>query len=401
MPTRLFYSKIRLFLVSSTDFTLYVSRRPHNPYLVRILFSTSIEIDRSEIKLSWSRKKEIIMAVIDKFRIGTRGSPLALTQTSQVIEKLKTLHPVLQERGATETIVIKTTGDREQGRLLAEIGGKGLFTKELDEALLRGDIDLAIHSMKDMPTYMPGGIVLHAITERLDPRDAFISLKAKNIITLPKGATVGTASLRRKSQILNLRPDLRIVPFRGNVDTRLQKLAAGEVDATLLAYAGLKRMGREDAITSLIEPEEMLPAVGQGALAATCREDDRRANSLIAGLSHPPTTAAVLAERTMLAILDGSCHTPIAGWAQLDGVGAITLCGIIARPDGTEKAEVTLSGPTGNAEQLGTRVAEQLILEAGPSILDSIKGDRPGIIRPHTEMEQSQNILGHTVGDDK
>jgi hydroxymethylbilane synthase len=339
------------------------------------------------------------MAIIDKFRIGTRGSALALAQTGQVIDKLKAKHSALQEPGATSLVVIKTTGDREQSRLLAEIGGKGLFTKELDEAMLRGDIDLAIHSMKDMPTYLPEGIVLHAITERVDARDAFISSKAKNIAELPEGATVGTASLRRKSQLLNLRPDLRVVPFRGNVDTRLQKLADGEVDATLLAYAGLKRMGKEDAVTSLIDIDQMLPAVGQGVLAATCREDDRRANTLIAALAHPPTTAAVLAERAMLAVLDGSCQTPIAGWAQLDGAGNLTLRGIIARPDGAEKAEVSLSGPSSEAEQIGTRVAERLILEAGPSILDAIKQDGPSIIRPHTEMERSKNTLGDVIED--
>ncbi len=339
------------------------------------------------------------MVKTDRLRIGTRGSPLALTQTGQIIDKLKAHHSVLKERGATELVIIKTTGDREQSRLLAEIGGKGLFTKELDEAMLRGDIDIAIHSMKDMPTYMPDGIVLHAITERVDPRDAFISPKAKDILGLPEGAIVGTASLRRKSQLLNLRPDLRVVPFRGNVDTRLDKLAAGEVDATLLAYAGLKRLGKEDVITSLVEPDQLLPAVGQGVLAATCREDDLRANAIIAALAHPPTTAAVLAERAMLAILDGSCQTPIAGWAQVNGTGVLTLKGIIARPDGAEKAEVSLSGPASEAEKLGEQVAKRLILEAGPSILDAIKEARPSIIRPHTEMEQSEKVLGDVVKD--
>ncbi len=336
---------------------------------------------------------------MDKLRIGTRGSPLALTQTGQIIEKLKEHHPILREKGATELVIIKTTGDREQSRLLAEIGGKGLFTKELDEAMLRGDIDIAIHSMKDMPTFMPEGIVLHAITEREDPRDAFISLKAKNIDDLPEGATVGSASLRRKSQLLNLRPDLRVVPFRGNVDTRLDKLAAGEVDATLLAYAGLKRLGKVETVTSLIELEQMLPAVGQGVLAATCREEDLRANTLIAALSHPPTTAAVLAERAMLAVLDGSCHTPIAGWAHLDGLGKLTLRGLIARPDGAEKAVVSLTGLASEAELIGTQVAERLLLEAGPSILNAIKQNRPAIIRPDPEMIQPQTILGDVVQD--
>jgi hydroxymethylbilane synthase len=227
--------------------------------------------------------------------------------------------------------------------------------------------------MKDMPTFMPEGIVLHAITERLDPRDAFISTKAKTITNLPEGAVVGTASLRRKSQILNMRPDLQVVPFRGNVDTRLSNLEAGEVDATLLAFAGLSRLGKQDVVTSVIETEQLLPAVGQGVLAATCREVDLRANAMIASLTHPPTTAAVLAERAMLAVLDGSCQTPIAGLAYLDGTGKLGLRGIIARPDGAEKAEVELSGSASEAEMLGSQVAERLLLEAGPSILDAIK----------------------------
>lgn len=339
------------------------------------------------------------MITIDKLRIGTRGSPLALTQTGQVIDKLKKLHPVLQKQGATELVVIKTTGDREQSRLLAEIGGKGLFTKELDEAMLAGDIDIAIHSMKDMPTFMPDGIVLHAITERVDPRDAFISPKAKTIEELPQGATIGTASLRRKSQLLYLRPDLKVVPFRGNVDTRLEKLARGEVDATLLAYAGLMRLSKEIAVTSLIETDQLLPAVGQGILAATCRVDDKRANAMIAALAHPPTAAAVLAERAMLAVLDGSCQTPIAGLAQIDGTGKLTLRGLIARPDGAEKAEVTLTGLASEAEQLGVQVAERLVLEAGPGILEAIKQSGPNIIRPHPEMEKSQDVLRDGVKD--
>ena len=326
------------------------------------------------------------MVVTDKLRIGTRGSPLALKQTGQVLELLKSQHIALQGIGAMETVVIKTTGDREQSRLLSEIGGKGLFTKELDEAMLRGEIDIAVHSMKDMPTFMPEGIMLHAITERLDPRDVFISQKAKNISELPEGAIVGTASLRRKAQLLNLRPDLQIVPFRGNIDTRLGKIAAGEVDATLLAYAGLMRMEKEDVIRSIINPNEMLPAVGQGILAATCREDDLRANTFIAALVHLETTIAVLAERAMLALLDGNCHTPIAGHAQFISSEELTLRGLILRPDGVEKAEVILTGNVGEAEKLGTRVAERLILEAGPSILDAIKQDQSIYIKPNIDV---------------
>jgi hydroxymethylbilane synthase len=328
------------------------------------------------------------MAMIDKLRIGTRGSPLALIQTGQVIKILKTHHPVLNKRGAIETVVIKTTGDNEQSQLLAEIGGKGLFTKEIDEAMLRGDIDIAIHSMKDMPTIMPSGIVLHAITERLDPRDAFISQKAKNIAELPIGATVGTASLRRKSQLLNIRPDLRIITFRGNVDTRLKKLALSEADATILAYAGLKRLGKENIITDLVDTEHLLPAVGQGTLAATCREDDKRAGMLITVLAHLPTITAALAERTMLKALDGSCQTPIAGFAYLENNKTVTLSGMVAQTDGIEKTEVCLNAPMSEAAQLGMRVAEKLILDTPPSTLEAIKQAQPAVILPHKDTEQ-------------
>ena len=331
------------------------------------------------------------MSKIDKLKIGTRGSPLALKQTSEIIEIMKSQHTQLQQTGALETVVIKTTGDKEQSRLLAEIGGKGLFTKELDEAMLRGEIDIAVHSMKDMPTFMPEGIVLHAITKRLDSRDAFISRKAANIMELPKGAKVGTASMRRNAQLLNLRPDLQIVAIRGNVETRLRKVADGEVDAIILAFAGLKRLGKEDAIMSLIEFDDMLPAVGQGILAATCREDDLRANTFITSLSHMATTIAVLAERAMLAVLDGSCHTPIAGYAEVDTDEILTLRGLILHPDGTEKAEVLLSGNADGAEKLGAQVANRLILEAGPSILDAIKHYRPVLIEPSIDTELGEN----------
>jgi hydroxymethylbilane synthase len=336
------------------------------------------------------------MAIIDTLRIGTRGSPLALRQTSQVIEILKTHHPTLSQPGAVETVVIKTTGDREQSQLLSEIGGKGLFTKEIDEAMLRDDIDLAIHSMKDMPTIMPEGIVLHSINERLDPRDAFISTKANKIMELPQGATVGTASLRRKAQLLNLRPDLRIVGFRGNIDTRLEKLSLGEADATLLAYAGLKRLGKESIITELVNTEHLLPAVGQGVLAATCKEGDRRTNMLITKLTHLPTAAAVLAERAMLKALDGSCQTPIAGLACLKDENTLTLRGNIVQPDGTQKTAVLLNGPINEAEQLGVRVAEKLILNADPAILESIKHIHSVVILPHEDDNKSPHCINNT-----
>ena len=260
--------------------------------------------------------------------------------------------------------------------------------------MLRDEIDIAIHSMKDMPTYMPEGILLHAIMKRVDPRDAFISNRAATFKDLPKGATLGTASLRRKAQILNKRPDLKVIPFRGNVDTRLKKLDAGEADATLLAFAGLKRLGKENVVTSTVDIDDLLPAVGQGILAATCRLEDKRANVLLAPLGDTETIAAALAERAMLTVLDGSCQTPIGGYARMDGAGSLVLRGNIARPDGAEIADIEVSGPAAEAEQLGKKAADQLLLKAGPSIIEAIKSDQPDIIRPHPEMELPDKIDG-------
>ena len=325
---------------------------------------------------------------IGPLRIGTRGSRLALAQTNTVIDALKQTHPLLRKKGATEVVVITTTGDRVKNRLLAEVGGKGMFTKEIDEALLNFQIDIAIHSMKDIPTFPQQDIALHAIMPREDVRDALVAREPTSFNDLPKGATIGTASLRRKSQILNARPDLRIVPFRGNVDTRIKKIETGEVDATLLAYAGLKRLGKEGAATEILETDLILPAVGQGSLAATCRTSDAGANALLAGLAEPPNTAAIIAERTMLGVLDGSCHTPIAGLAQPDGKGNISMRGLIARPDGTELAKVSASAPLTDAQELGRSLAEDLLVEAGPGILSTIESDRPFFFQPHPEMEQ-------------
>lgn len=330
------------------------------------------------------------MAASDVLRIGTRGSPLALTQTGMVIEALKNAHRFLAEKGAVETVAIKTTGDKEQSQLLSTIGGKGLFTKELDEAMLAGNIDIAIHSMKDMPTFLPDGISLHAIMPREDVRDAFISNIAGTLDELPSNAVVGTASLRRQAQILNRRPDLRVVPIRGNIDTRLGKLNDGEVAATLLAYAGLRRLGKESAATSIIDTEFMLPAVGQGALAATCLTDDHRANTLLSSLAAPGVSAAILCERAMLAVLDGSCHTPIAGLAEVDDTGVLSLRGLIADPQGRQKVETMVSGPVAKAEQLGQKAAQELLLKAGPALIDAIKSEQVKIIRPYSEAEQEE-----------
>ncbi len=325
---------------------------------------------------------------IGPLRIGTRGSPLALTQTGTVVDALKKEHPFLRQKGAIEMVVITTTGDRVQNRLLSEIGGKGMFTKELDEALLNSQIDIGIHSMKDMPTFLPENIALHAIMPREDVRDALVSAKHASFNDLPQGATLGTASLRRKSQVLIARPDLSVIPLRGNVDTRLKKITEGEADATLLAYAGLKRLGKENVATEILETDVMLPAVGQGSLSATCRMDDPGANAVLAGLGEPPATAAIIAERAMLVLLDGSCHTPIAGLARPDGKGNIDMHGRISRPDGTGSAHVTASAPLTDAQELGRSLAEDLLVQAGPGILEAIENERPEIIRPHPEMEQ-------------
>ncbi|MEE2760718.1 MAG: hydroxymethylbilane synthase [Pseudomonadota bacterium] len=321
------------------------------------------------------------MSDSDVLRIGTRGSQLALAQTNLVIEQLKKANPHLQNPSRLEMVVITTTGDRVQDVVLAQLGGKGLFTKELDEAMLAGRIDIAIHSMKDVPTFLPVGITLHSILPREDVRDAFLSKRAGSIPELKSGSRVGTASTRRKAQILKLRPDLEVVPFRGNVDTRLEKLVAGEVDATFLAAAGLKRIGREADITGYIDTTDMLPAVGQGALGATHRDGDRRAKVYLSALTHWPTAITVSAERAMLAALDGSCQTPIAGYGQTDGAGNLTLRGLIARADGTETTQAERSGPEAEADLIGQRLGEELLLNAGPSMIEAIKTENPNIIR--------------------
>ena len=319
-------------------------------------------------------------------RIGTRGSPLALTQTGTVVSRLTELHPRLGEPRATETVVITTTGDRVKTELLATLGGKGLFTKELDEAMLEGRIDIAIHSMKDMPTLLPEGIVAHAIMLREDVRDAFISQKSKSVAELEKGAVVGTASLRRAAQVKRLRPDLSVVPLRGNVDTRLKKLEAGEVDATFLAVAGLRRLGKEDVITQAVPVRDMLPAVGQGALCATCRSDDLQANSLLESIVDGEVTACVMAERAMLVTLNGSCQTPIAGHATLDEGGQLTLRGMIAHPDGSEVVEDEAVGPVAEAERIGVGLAHELFAKASPELMDAISESREKVISVHPEM---------------
>ena len=303
-------------------------------------------------------------------RIGTRGSPLALVQAHEVRDLLAAADPALADEDAIEVVVIKTTGDQVLDRPLADIGGKGLFTKEIDEALLAGRVDLAVHSMKDLETWLTEGIGLAAVLEREDPRDVFISPKAKSLDELAPGSVVGTASLRRQAQILHRRPDLRVESFRGNVQTRIKKLDAGEVDATMLALAGLKRLGMADVATEILRPDQFLPAVGQGAIGITGRADDEKTSALVGRINHAPTMVRLTAERAMLAALDGSCKTPIAGLAELDSGGGLTLRGLVARPDGSKIFETTRSSPAADAEAMGRDAGEELRRRAGPGFFD-------------------------------
>ena len=296
-------------------------------------------------------------------RLGTRGSPLALTQAGMVRQALAKAHGIDPERIAVE--VIRTSGDRIQDRPLADAGGKGLFTKEIEEALSAGAIDLAVHSSKDMPTVLPAGLELSAFMAREDPRDAFISRKAKSIADLPHGATIGTASLRRQAMMKRLRPDLRIVPLRGNVETRLRKLDEGVADATLLALAGLKRLGLAEAATAILDVGEFLPAVGQGAIGIETRADDTRTRELLAAINHADTFNALACERAFLAVLDGSCRTPIGGHATIAS-GRIRFRGMIIKPDGSEAFETTREGDISDAEKLGADAGAELKGRGGP-----------------------------------
>lgn len=297
-------------------------------------------------------------------RIGTRKSPLALAQATEVRNRLASLFPSLR----IDVAPFSTQGDRMIEGPLAEIGGKGLFTEEIDESLLDGRIDIAVHSMKDMPTLLPDGLCLAAVPEREDVRDAFISKNAKTLADLPKGAVVGTASLRRGAQILHQRPDLVIRTFRGNVQTRLRKLEAGEVDATLLALAGLKRLGLEGCAASILPLELMLPAVAQGAIAITCRSDDHPLKTALLQINHAESLQRVLAERAFLAILDGSCRTPIAGLAHYSD-GVLHFRGAVLRTDGSEICEGEGEGAPFDAEKIGEAVGRDILGRLTPGFL--------------------------------
>ncbi len=301
-----------------------------------------------------------------QLRIGSRRSPLALAQSENVRAALAALHPGLE----IEIETIRTSGDRFIDRDLSEIGGKGLFTKEIEEALIAGRVDIAVHSMKDVPTWLPEGLGIFCLLEREDPRDVFISAVASGLGGLEPGATVGTASLRRKAQILNLRPDLVVVPLRGNVHTRIEKVKRGEADATLLALAGLKRLGIAEGAGTVLETDEMLPAVGQGAIGIECRAEDARVRELIAPLNHTPTLVRVTAERAALAALDGSCRTPIAALAEFEGAGALALKVLIAKPDGSALFDIWRRGPAAEAEAMGKDAGRELRKTAGPGFFD-------------------------------
>ncbi|HEX9073178.1 MAG TPA: hydroxymethylbilane synthase [Pseudolabrys sp.] len=300
-------------------------------------------------------------------RIGTRGSPLALVQARAVRSRLAAAMGVNEE--TIELVVIRTTGDTIQDRPLADEGGKGLFTKEIEEALLDRRIDLAVHSAKDMPTILPKGLALIACLEREDPRDVFISHKARSLVELPRGASLGTASLRRQAIAKRARPDLRVTPLRGNVETRLRKLDAGEVDATLLALAGLRRLELVEHITSIMNAEEFLPAVGQGAIGIEARKDDTRVCDILARIDHAETFIAVACERAFLAALDGSCKTPIAGHATISG-DAIKFRGLVARPDGSAAHDIAGTGSRKDAATIGTDAGRELKHRAGPGFFD-------------------------------
>jgi hydroxymethylbilane synthase len=298
-------------------------------------------------------------------RIGSRGSPLALAQVEQVKARLAGAWPELAERGAVAVEIIRTTGDRIQDRPLSEAGGKGLFTKEIEEALLAGTIDLAVHSMKDMPTAIPDGLEIACLLPREDPRDALIAGVA-SLAELPQGAVVGTSSLRRKAQVLARRRDLKVVDFRGNVDTRLRKLERGEVQATLLALAGLKRLGLEGKASAVLATEEMLPAVAQGAIGIETRIGDTRLREILAPLHHAPTARAVTAERALLGVLDGSCRTPIAALAVGRTFGRLRLDALIAKTDGSQVLRTAREGPEADAAEMGRDAGEELRRDGGP-----------------------------------
>lgn len=302
------------------------------------------------------------------FRIGTRASPLALAQAHEARDRLMAANGLPAEM--FEIVVLSTKGDRITDRSLSEIGGKGLFTEELEEQLVSGDLDFAVHSSKDMPTILPEGLYLSAFLPREDPRDAFIGGSAPKLMDLPHGATVGSSSLRRQALIRRLRPDINVITFRGLVDTRLRKLREGQVDATLLAFAGLKRLGKESVVTELLETADFLPAPAQGAIAIESRIGDDRVNSLLETVNDKETYDAVTCERGFLSILDGSCRTPIAGYASRDGDN-LHFRGMVLTPDGSQSHAIEMDGKCVHAKTIGEEAGRQVREKAGSGFFAS------------------------------
>lgn len=304
-------------------------------------------------------------------RLGSRGSKLARWQAEHVRRALAAAAPGV----AVEIVILRTTGDRVRDVPLARIGGTGLFTREVDDALLAGSIDAAVHSLKDVPTRLPEVIALGAVLERADPVDALVVAPGlpTTLAALPAGARVGTSSLRRRAQLLSLRPDLTVVDLRGNLDTRLARVAAGDYDAAIVARAGLERLGRQDAIASVLGPPDWLPAVGQGALGVTVRASDRELGALVAPLNHPPTAIAVAAERAFLRAVQGGCQVPVGALAVPEPDGTLRLDGLIASLDGDAVVRGSQAGPAAEAEAVGTRLAEDLLQRGGAALLAPLR----------------------------
>ncbi len=311
--------------------------------------------------------KNVYPTPASPLKIGTRGSPLALAQAYETRGRLSQAFDLSED--CFEIIVIKTTGDRILDRPLKEIGGKGLFTKEIEEDLLSGKIDIAVHSMKDMPTLQPEGLILDTYLPREDVRDAFVSLTHDTLADLPEGAKLGSSSLRRRAQLMLKRPDLEVVEFRGNVQTRLKKLEDGVADATFLAAAGLKRLDMAHIAKSFIDTDIMLPAVAQGAIGIERRSDDSATADMLAAIHHTPTGQRLAAERAFLAALDGSCETPIAGLAELDGT-TLRLRGEVIRPDGSESVADDQTGAIEDGPEMGRAMARKLLEQGGPDFFD-------------------------------
>ena len=302
-------------------------------------------------------------------KIGTRGSKLAIVQSQWVKERIEARHPDIQ----VELVTIKTTGDRIIDSPLSQVGGKGLFVKEIEEALLTKRVDVAVHSIKDVPAELPEGLMLCTFPEREDPSDALVSTGDKSIDTLSPRSRVGTSSLRRSAQLLHMRPDLELVPLRGNVDTRIRKLESGEVDAIILAAAGLRRLGLAALITQIIPWEQVLPAIGQGALGLEMRREDEHTVDLLDFLNHEPTEVAVRAERSFLKELEGGCQVPVAGFASLNAE-TVYLRGMVAELDGTRVIKDEITGGKSQAEEIGIKLARKLLDSGARDILSRIYG---------------------------